>query len=199
MAFDVLGLVRRIGHRAVQKGQELLYLQRILVPELLAQRRLLDQLISANLESVAYSATGPGLRTSGVSTSFKNLNTTGGIATPPSMRLWFDPSQYPSANLAKVRSIDIDYWIDADANGSLPEVALFNRSTGVEIAGSRVVHVGGTTSTNYSVANLPVGDGVDELPDERTHYLVKARDPGNLAAVSVLELRIIVRYVDPEV
>ena len=199
MAFEVLGLVRRIGQRAAQKGQELLYLHRILVPEVLAQRRLLDQLLSANLESVAATTTGRGLSTNGIQTSFAHMATDTPTTIPPSVRFNFDASQYPETNLAKVRRIDIEYWVDANAGGGSPEVALFRRVGQTEIANSRVLHTGGMASAHYVATDLPVGDGADELVDGEAQYNVKGRDADGVVEVVLLQARILVHYVDPEV
>jgi hypothetical protein len=199
MAEDLFGIKRRIGGKSVTEKDMLPYLQREVMPELKAIRGLLDRMLSASLESVAATTTGRGLSTNGIQTSFAHMATDTPTTIPPSVRFNFDASQYPATNLAKVRRIDIEYWVDADIAGGSPEVALFRRVGQTEIANSRVSHTGGMASAHYLATDLPVGDGTDELVDGDAQYNVKARDAAGLVEVVLLQARMIVRYVDPEV
>lgn len=196
MAEDLFGIKRRIGGKSVTEKDILPYLQREVMPELKAIRGLLDRMISANEETMASVSNSVGLKTNGIQSSFAQVYKT---STAPSTRVSFDASRYPVVNLARVRSIDIDYWLDADVNGGSPEVALFNAATGVEISGTRVAHTTGTSSSRSVATDIPVGSGAADLPDEETVLYVKARDQDSVAIVTVVQVRILVRYVDSEV
>ncbi len=196
MAEDLFGIKRRIGGKSVTEKDILPFLQREVMPELKAIRGLLDRMLSANQETMASVSNTWALRTDGIQTSFAHVFKS---AEPPGMRLSFDATQYPATNLSKVRSVDLEYWIDADVSGGSPEAAIFNAATGVEIAGTRVTHTTGTTSSRSVVTDIAVGSGADELPNEETVLYVKARDEDGVAVVHVVQVRILVRYVDPEV
>lgn len=199
MADDLFGIKRRTSGKSVTEKDILPYLQREVMPELKAIRGLLDRMLSANQQSIAATTTGRGLSTNGIQTSFSHMATDTPTTVPPSVRFNFDASQYPATNLAKVRRIDIEYWVDANIAGGSPEVALFRRVGQTEIANSRVAHTGGMASAHYLATDLPVGDGTDELVDGDAQYNVKGRDADGLVEVVLLQARVIVRYVDPEV
>lgn len=192
MAFDVQPIKRRTSGMAVGEDDVLAYLQREVAPELKSIRTLIDLMSSAGLESSASVSNSVGLSTDGKRTVFSHIHK---ASIQPSMRLTFDPGQHPVVNLAKTRSVDVEYWLDADKNVGSPEVALFNASTNVEISGTRVLHTGGTVSARYVATNISVGDEADEMPDEETTFYLKARDVDNLAIMTVLQARILVRYV----
>jgi hypothetical protein len=193
MAFDLNPIKRRTGDKAVQKGDELVYLQRVIAPELRAIRLLLDQMTSSGLEYSAATGGAPGLQTAVPSANFVQL-TAASTSTSQAVRMVFSAAQYPTVNLSRSLAIYAEYWVSADGPGGAPEVTLYNEGTGIEINGARVFHLGGATAARYLVGPLAVGDGAGDIPDEETVFTVRARDSILAVNVIVEQARLLVRF-----
>lgn len=192
--FSLNPIKRRIPDRSVGKHDIQITIQRELVPELKAIRALLDLMLSSPLTSVAAMAAGRGLQTTGTPVAYAPVGTPS-TSTDQAVRIVFDPSLYPVVNLASARSIALEYWLSATGAGGTPEVALFNEATGIEIAGTAVLHTTGTTASRYITFGVTVGDGADEIPDEETVFTVRGRDVAGTVDVIVESARLIVDYV----
>lgn len=183
-----------MGDRHVETLDDVVpYLQRVVRPELIAIRSLLDLMRSNGDETAVSFGDDIHLGTAAPSAVFIPLSTAAAVLSRQ-VRCVFTVGTYPAINLAKTRNIYLEYWLSASAGGGTPEVALFNAGTGVQIAGSDQVHTGGVTALAYLKGPLVVGDGTDELPTAETVYSIGGRDLATLVNPIIGQARFLVRY-----